>query len=262
MPVGDGDLDGNGRLRRSRYRYPRKGEGFPRRYIDHTPAEILYDPRRILAGRTERVTTTPTGETILRQPRVESGRNVEVEESCIPEPAPFLCPAPPSQLPYTKRQIHLDPSRDAEIFYYRGVADIPAGSPSSPASATVLSFETFNNLRYVVRWIGNYVFDALVPSALVTEIRVEGTARKIFAVTTTTASLNPYEPSKFTTVATPTSVDMQCVPSYFHNMLLEITDRRKVDVVVTNVAPADRRVIVCLWGWIESITVWDESVKR
>lgn len=254
------ELGGNGRLQR--VRYPRKGEGFPRRYIDHTPAEILYDPRRILGGRTDAITTIPTGETTLLQPRVESSRSVEIERSCIPERVPHFCPAPPSQVPYTKRQIHLDPSRDAEILYHRGVADVPAGSPASPSSATVLSFETFNNLRYVIRWIGNYVFDALVPSALVSEIRVEGVAKKIFAVTTTTTSPFPYGPPTSTTVATPTAVDMQCVPAYFHNMLLEITDRRKVDVVVTNTAPADRRVIVCLWGWIESITIWDESVKR
>ena len=51
-------------------RYPRIGRGFPRRYVDTTPEEILYDPTRILGF--GRVFMVPTGETILRQPRVES----------------------------------------------------------------------------------------------------------------------------------------------------------------------------------------------
>jgi len=51
-------------------RYPRMGTGFPRRYIDITPQEILYDPTRILGA--GRVYMVPTGETVLRQPRRES----------------------------------------------------------------------------------------------------------------------------------------------------------------------------------------------
>lgn len=57
--------------------YPRMGRGFPRRYIDITPQEILYDPTRILGG--GRVYMVPTGETILRQPRRESTGYTMVE---------------------------------------------------------------------------------------------------------------------------------------------------------------------------------------
>ena len=47
-----------------------------------------------------------------------------------------------------KRQIHLDPSRDAETIYLSCCADLPANQ-----SIVVLAFETFNNLRTLIRWI-------------------------------------------------------------------------------------------------------------
>lgn len=61
--------------------YPKMGRGFPRRYIDTTPQEILYD-ERILGGGCpcpHRAKMIPTGETVLRQPRLETERYIMVE---------------------------------------------------------------------------------------------------------------------------------------------------------------------------------------
>jgi hypothetical protein len=43
--------------------------GFPRSYVDTTPQEILYDHDRVLGAR---VKIMSTGETVLRQPRLET----------------------------------------------------------------------------------------------------------------------------------------------------------------------------------------------
>jgi hypothetical protein len=66
----------------------------------------------------------------------------------------------------------------------------------------------------------------------------------------------------YTTVSSPNAQDFQCLPDCCSNSLIEITDRRHVDVVASNLAMVDRKVEFCLWGWIESITMWDQAVKR
>jgi hypothetical protein len=49
-------------------RFPKKGTGFPRSFIDQTPDEILYDPVNVLG----RIRMIPTGRTMLFQPRLET----------------------------------------------------------------------------------------------------------------------------------------------------------------------------------------------
>jgi hypothetical protein len=241
-------------------RFPRKGIGIPRRYIDITPDEILYDPVRIM-GTQIGARMYPTGETILRQPRLETNASTEVEKQCPPMEVPFPCAAPPSQVPYVKRLIHMDQSRDSETIFVHGDIDVPAAVGVVPGVATVLSFQTFNNLRTFIRWIDFTVFDALDPELIGIEIRVEGQPRK-FVASPMSSTNSDMMYGAFGTVSSASSLNLQCLPPYFHNVLMEITDQRTVEVVATNGAPAVRKVGVCMWGWIESITVWDESVKR
>jgi len=239
-----------------RGKYPRIGRGFPRRYIDITPDEILYDPDRILS-RGVQVRRTPTGETVLREPRVESeGIQEESRSSCPPTTPPFTCPPPFSQLPVVKKQIHLEPSRDAEIIFVEGSAYVP---PSS--TATVLTFETIPNLRTIIRWTKFFVAGALNPSQIMLGFRIEGQPVKWMAnpmgsVVATTGIVPG-------TVSMPLSLDLQWLPDCCINTLIEITDRRIVQAVVVNSnAVVDRFVRVCVWGWIESILAWDQAVKH
>jgi hypothetical protein len=232
-------------------KFPPKGWDFPRRYLEVTPSEILYDPGRILGTRVSAV-LNKCDEVILRQPRLESTGCTQVES--IND-----CP-PPSQLPYIKKQIHLDPSRDAETLYCTGAVDVPASS-----SVIALAFDTFPNLRHIIRWIDIQVFDALWPVQITQQVRVDCDPKKFVAcpqsVTTATSGLAVCEFGDGT-VSAPSALDITSPPQFFHNVLFEITDRHHVDVVINNAAPADRRVQVTVWGWIESTTVWDEVVKR
>lgn len=235
--------------------YPRMGRGFPRQYIDHTPQEILYDPTRIM-GRGIRARLIPTGETVLHQPRLEAEAMIELNRGdCEPSTAPFLCPPPFSQLPYIKKQIHLEPSRDAEIFFTSMCVDVPANG-----TASVLFFDTWNNLRTFIKHTDLTIFDALCPSGLTVEFRVDGAPVKWTAdpkgSTVGTMGIVPG------TITSPGSQDVSCLPEDFHNTLQEITDRHHIEAVATNTEPVDRRIRLCLWGWIESVTMWDQAVKR
>lgn len=241
---------------RFKAKYPYKGRGFPRRYSDHTPEEILYDPTRIL-GRGHRARMIPSGEMQLRQPRVESERITEISRpDCPPTTMPFECPPPFSQLPVIKKQIHLEPSRDSEVFFQEGTVDVPANG-----TATIMSFDTFPTLRTMIRWTGMTIFDALCPSLLTVQIRIEGQPMKWVAMPqgSVVGSSGEITPGLVTAAG---SIDMSCLPPNFHNTLVEITDRRFVDAIATNTAPVDRRVRLCLWGWIESICAWDQAVRH
>jgi hypothetical protein len=241
-------------------RFPRKGIGIPRRYIDITPDEILYDPVRVM-GTQIGARMYPQEETILRQPRLETNAITQVEKQCPPMEVPFPCAAPPSQVPYIKRQIHLDQSRDSETFFAHGEIDVPAAVGIVPGIATVMSFQTFNNLRTFIRWMDFTVSDALNPSLIGVQVNVEGQPRNYIKspMSTTTGDMMY---GAYGTVATMSSINLGPLPPYFHNMLMEISDQRTIDIVATNLSPAVRHVSVTMWGWIESITVWDESVKR
>lgn len=241
--------------------YPRIGRGFPRRYVDTTPDEILYDPDRILSrGIAARL--IHTGQTELYQPRVESEAMTEIQPAdCTPSQAPFQCPPPFSQLPVIKQQIHIEPSRDAEIFYAPGCVDVPASPDGvTPGTATVMTFDTFNNLRTIIKWTQMIVYDALCPSQVTVEIRVDGQPIKWTA--NPMGSIVGSGGIVYTTVTTRNSQDFSDLPDCCRNTLIEITDRRHVEVFASNLAMVDRRVMVSLWGWIESITMWDQAVKH
>jgi len=232
-------------------KFPPKGWDFPRRYLEITPSEILYDPGRILGTRVSAV-LSKRGDVILRQPRLESTGFVQRES--IND-----CP-PPSQLPYIKKQIHLDQSRDSETLYCTNAVDVPASS-----SVIALAFDTFPNLRHYIRWIDVQVYDALWPVQLTQQVRLDCDPKKFVAcpqsTTTLTSGLATCDFGSGT-VSAPSALDITAPPPYFYNVLYEITDRHHVDVVINNLAPADRRVQVTIWGWIESITAWDEVVRR
>jgi len=232
-------------------KFPPKGWDFPRRYLEITPSEILYDPGRILGTRVSAV-LSKRGDVILRQPRLESTGYVQRE--LIND-----CP-PPSQLPVIKKQIHLEPSRDSETLYCTSAVDVPASS-----SVIALALDTFPNLRHYIRWIDVQVFDALWPVQITQQVRIDCDPKKFVACPqSATTMMSGLATCDFGagTVSAPSALDITAPPKDFYNVLFEITDRHHVDVVINNLAPADRRVQVTVWGWIESITAWDEVVRR
>jgi hypothetical protein len=247
-------------------RFPYKGKGFPRRYMETTPQEILYDPTRIM-GTQISAKLTPTGRTVLRQPRLETQAYTEEEKQCPPLEVPFPCPAPPSQVPYIKRQIHLDLSRDAEVLYCCKTVDVPAAVGAVPGVATIMRISTLNNMRTFIRWIDFQVFDAFNVNndpGITLQPLVQGEPRSLTKCTTTNpdnGGTTSYTPTGGTT-STPTADNYQCLPPYFHNVLMETTDSRNIDFRVSNAIPAVRRTMLVVWGWIEAITVWDEAVRR
>jgi hypothetical protein len=241
--------------------YPQFKRGFPRRFVDITPDEILYDPTRIMS-RGIRARIWGTGQTVLYQPSVETEAMQQIQRmDCPPSQAPFECPPPFSQLPVVKRQIHLEPSRDAEIFRADGCIDVPA-SPDGivPGTATVMTFDTFQQLRTIIRWTEMIVYDALCPSLITVEVKIEGSSVKWMA--NPLGSVTGSSGITYGTVSSPNAQDYSCLPDCCENSLIEITDRRHVEVVAYNLAPVDRKVEFCLWGWIESITMWDQAVKH
>lgn len=238
--------------RRPPKKYADKGWDFPRQNVEVKPSEVLYDPSRIL-GSYVWAKIKSTGRTVYVPPRIESTLLIQREEVRD-------CP-PPSQLPYIKRQIHLDPSRDAEIFDVSGRADVPGAVGTTPGVATVFRFTTFNNLRTFIKWTHIEVSDALWPPLMTVQFLIDGVPIKVWAWNTdVTTSGDGYTTTTTGAVSTNTNA-FPCLPE-FQNSLWEITDQHTVECVARNLAPADRRVGVCIWGWIESITAWDEKVKR
>jgi len=240
-----------------RGKYPRMGRDFPRRYVDVTPDEILYDPTRILSRGVQVRRCEGSGETVMLQPRVETEAVCEeTNTSCPPTTPPFTCPPPFSQLPVVKKQIHLEPSRDAEIFFSEGSGYVP---PSS--SATILTFETMPTLRTIIRWTKFFVAGALNPSQIALGFRIEGQPMKWVA--NPMGAVVASGGNTYGTVTMPSSLDLQWLPDCCINSLIEITDRRIVQAVVVNTnAIVDRFVRVCVWGWVESISMWDNAVKH
>lgn len=227
--------------------YPKKGWDFPRRGVEVMPREILYDPYRVL-GSYVKARIKPTGRTDLFVPRVESTVYTQSQEI---DDRPYT-----SQIPYIKEQIHLKPSRDAEILAVSGKIDVPANS-----TAQVLRFSTFNNLRTIIKWMHYTVFDALDPEQITFQWLVDGVPLKVFACNPdVTQSGGGYLPVVKGPVATNTNC-LPCLPDH-QNALWEITDQHVVQCMAKDQSGFDRRVEVCAWGWIESITVWDEKVRR
>lgn len=226
------------------------GHDFPRRYVDETPDEVLWDPTKILGSYGLQAFRGQPGQTELHQPRVESSTydNIQRVNDC----------PPPSQLPVIKLQNHLEPSRDAETLYVNCRQDIQANS-----TLTLVKFETFVNLRHIIRWIDFKVYDALVPSNITLQILVDCQPVKVFAYPNVACGEGSGCPTFSTnTVTTPTAIDITDVPKDFHNALYEISQRHQVEIVVVNSEPVDRQISATVWGWIESITLWDNAVQR
>lgn len=239
------------RVRRTRIGWPlaKMGHDFPRRYVDETPEEVLTDLDRIFSRGLSLIRNT-SGQTVLHEPRVEGTGYSEQQriDDC----------APPSQLPYIKKQIHLEPSRDSETLFVACDADIQAES-----TLTVVSFETFNNLRTILRWIDLKIYDALIPSGITLEVQVDCQPVKSVAYPNVSCGAGSGCPTFSSgSVTTPTAIDITKLPKDFHNFLYEITDRHQVELIVRNTSLVDRRVSVTLWGWIESVTAWDNAVRR
>lgn len=240
--------------------YPSFRRGFPRRYVDITPDEILYDPTRIMS-RGIRARIWGTGQTVLYQPSVETEAMTQIQRmDCPPTQAPFECPPPFSQLPVVKQQIHLQPSRDAEIFRTDTCVDVPASADGIVPGTASYSFDTFQQLRTIIKWTQMLVYDALCPSMVTVGVLVDGSSIKWMA--NPAGSVVGSGGITYNTVSTPNAQDFSCLPDCCENTLIEITDRHHVEVVFSNLAPVDRRVEFCLWGWIESITMWDQAVKH
>lgn len=228
-------------------KYPKKGWDFPRRNVEIMPREILFDPTRVL-GSYVYAEMKSTGETIVVQPRVES--TALIQKQRIDD-----CPYP-SQLPYFKEQIHLKPSRDAEILSVKGKIDVPA-----LGTARVLRFTTFNNLRTFIKWMHYTIYDSLDPEQITFQWLKDGVPLKVFACDPdVTESGGGYMPVVQSAVSTNTNCS-PCLPD-FQNSLWEITDQHTIELFATDHSGFDRKVEVCAWGWIESITVWDEKVRR
>ena len=226
------------------------GHDFPRRYVDETPDEVLWDPTKILGGYGLNAFRGKQGPTELHQPRVESSTwdNIQTVNDC----------PPPSQLPVIKRQNYLDPSRDAETLFVSCRGDVQANS-----TLTIVSFETFSNLRTIIRWVDFKVYDALLPSNITLQILIDCQPVKVFAYPNVSCGAGSGCPTFFTgSVQTPTAIDITELPKDFHNSLYEITQRHQVEIVIVNSEPVDRFVAATVWGWIESMTSFDNAVQR
>jgi hypothetical protein len=209
--------------------------------MEITPEEYLYDPDRIFGGRDIRARDTRTDETIVRQPRVESTRVIE-------ESSKVRTIAPVTEIPFIKKQTHLEPSRDSEFFFTFDCVELDPGEEH----VLVTTMETMNNQRTIFRWIGMEQQDGLIPSGIEVTVRIDGDKVKYLAQ----PSLSGLQ-----TVQTPTGIDISGIPFCFHNTLLEVIDRRTVTIDVTNTDQiATRRVCVGTWGWIESVTRFSEAV--
>jgi hypothetical protein len=137
--------------------------GFPRRSINITPQEELFDPTRILGGRDMFYTTTPTGETVLLQPRLEGRRSIEQVRK-------VRSIAPITEIPFHRLQAHLEASRDAEYFYYFQCCNV------EPEGTCVLTppIETFPNHRTIIRTIELQSIDGFGAVDGLVEVLVDG----------------------------------------------------------------------------------------
>lgn len=261
-PVNRGGVNTASQYFKFRGKYPPIGRGFPRRYIDITPDEFLYDPTRIL-GNGINAQIIPNGNTVLMQPRVESSGSTVIDRGeCAPVATPFNCPPPFTQLPVIKQQVHIEPSRDAEMFLMTNAVDIPASVDGiTPGTNTIFSFDTFVNQKFVFKWTQMIVYDALTPSLVTVAVKLDGQSTKWIASPSGT-TLGSNGLTYLDTISTPNGLDFSNLPDCCRNSLYEIIDRKHVDVVGSNLALVDRKVEVALWGWIEAITVFDNQVQH
>lgn len=245
-------------------RLPRKGHDFPRRDVNVTPGEELYDTTRILGGRSAGVRIERTEETVVHQPRVESTQVMQSEQI-------VRHPVPKFPLDIVRLPDHIDPSRNAETFNVTFCDDVSfAVPPPTPdRSITLGSFSTLEGFRTMIRHINVQVFDSIFPVDMNVRIKVNGEIQKIAAqVPVAGAAL-------FTPVAGGDPVDIRQVypsslgfvdltnnPDNFHNVVFEIPNNSRVDIDVKSTVPATRRVCVTLWGWVEDVTRMSETLFR
>jgi hypothetical protein len=238
-------------------KFPRKGSGIPRRDIDITPEERLYDPDKILGSRDTRAKIEPTKKTIVSRPRLESTEMIETTQKVRPI-------APKSELPFRRRQAHLDLSRDAEVLYVNECVEVDEATRDEygnivPVQTELFCFDTWQYTRTLIREVSWTIKDGLEPPGLTLGFQVDGEVVKYLADPRRAAWPGAgYAPER--TVVTPTSIDIDHIPTGFHNVLLEVDDKKNVCIFITNSIPAVRFVCVHIWGWIESQTRMGEQV--
>jgi hypothetical protein len=240
-------------------KYARKGRDFPRRDILITPQDELYNTNKILGGKYGKSTLTPTGKTVLRQPRLETTALRHTQENILPS---SIVVDQPFQT--QRRQDHLDPSRFAECFYIVETVNLPPAA-APPVPTTIIQFNTFPTMRSIIRWIEFINFDGLTPSGITVDVTFNGQPVKSLCQYQNLAAHAFPVPVGFPpqqTPATNTSIDLDGLPKDFHNILLEIPDTQIVQVRGTNTLPANRKVQAAVWGWIEPITRLSESIHK
>lgn len=215
-----------------------------------TPSDFLFDRERILGGPGTSVSLKPSGKTVLHQPRVEAEAVRQTQ---------LICPS--DAIPVTKPPNFLSPSRQAETFYVQNCVEVTGGTWDeiygiTPATTNVLSIETFEGMKTVVKRIQVDVHDALQPSYLGTQITINGQPLKLIAQPGDGAAITPSTPP-----TSPGYVNIVDMPEGIQNVTREVVDRKRVDVSVSNSAPVPRVVCVSLWGWVEPITSLDDRIK-
>lgn len=232
-------------LRSTQWELPPQQHGFPRRDIDITPQEVLYDPDTILGGPEFCYQISPPGPTVLQQPRVETSLYQQREGYNL---TPYRMLEP-----LLEKLQHLYPRYDSEIIYVPGEAEIPpsARPPALPGPpVTVVIFDTPPGVQTTIRHISVGVNDALSPPAIGVSVTLDGEPVKYIA--TPTAATSP--PTYGVQPQTPNFPDPIGMPS-FHNDLLIIPDRKRVLIQAINFDfTATRRVCISVWGWITPFT--------
>lgn len=223
------------------WRLPRMGHGFPRRAMDITPQEELYDHERILGGSESCVEISPPGRTVLQQPRLETSA-YRMREGFIPSEYRVL-------EPLLEKFQHIYPRFDSETLYVTNCADAPPidpGPPPRPTPVAVITFDTPPGLITYIKHIDVTVLDGLMPANMGTSVTVDGVPIK-FIVQPTAATSPPTYGVQPQTPNFPIAVGMP----FFQNDLIVIPDRKRVIVQAGNFDPiATREVCISVWGWV------------
>jgi len=231
---------------KTQWKLPYKGFDFPRRSMPITPQEELFDETRILGGRETCITRTPTGETVLRQLRVETTKIIETSGF---DPSVYRILDP-----LLEKLEHLYPRHDAEPVYTGesavDVGPTPPGSPR-PTFVPALTMDTPVANDTILRWISLRPLDGLVPSQVGVSITVDGNPVK--AIATPLAATSP--PTYGVQPQTSEFVDAVGVPSGYYNLLLNVAERKRIIINVANFDPiATRKIAVAAWGWLQPMT--------
>lgn len=226
-------------LRTTQWPLEPMGHGFPRRDMDITPQEVLYNHDKVLGGREFAYKISPPGPTVLQQPRVETSLYGQKE----------LIDLTPYRIlePLLEKFQHIYPRFDSETVFSENVVDAPPALPGPIlVPVTALTFDTVPGVVTYLRHIDVVVFDGLVPSNMGTGIFLDGEpvkyiAQSVAATSPPTYGVQPQTPNF--PVATGMPINQ--------NMLLIIPDRKRVEIRVANFdLVAFRKVCVSVWGWL------------